>query len=40
MFLHVSVSHSVHWGHTWQGTSVAGEGCVAGELVCGGGHVW
>ena len=41
MFLHLSVSHSVHGGGgVWQGACMAGEGvCMAGG-VCGGGGMW
>ena len=52
MFLHLSVSHSVHGGacmaggmcgrgHVWQGACVAGDGGVHGRGACmAGGHAW
>ena len=40
MFLHLSVSHSVHRGwHVWWGVCVAGGGCGRGTCVAGG-HAW
>ena len=38
MFLHLSVNHSVHRGHAWQGVCVVGA-CLAGGM-CGEGHAW
>ena len=46
MFLHLSVSHSVHGGcmagggHTWQGGMHGRGACVAGKGMHGGGGGW